>query len=36
MDELQKRMDYFVDYIQQPHFLQKKGLGNAILILTIL
>jgi len=30
MDELQKRMDYFTEYIQQPHFLQKKGLGNEI------
>lgn len=30
MDKLQKRMDHFVEYIQQPHFLQKKGLGNEI------
>ncbi|MDF9408219.1 DUF1788 domain-containing protein [Pelotomaculum isophthalicicum JI] len=30
MDELQKRMDHFTDYIQQPHFLEKKGLGNEI------
>ena len=30
MDELQKRMDYFFDYIQQPEFLQKKGMANEI------
>ncbi|MCL5289451.1 MAG: DUF1788 domain-containing protein [Firmicutes bacterium] len=30
MDELQKRMNHFVDYIQQSNFLQKKGLGNEI------
>lgn len=23
-------MDHFVDYIQQPNFIQKKGLGNEI------
>jgi hypothetical protein len=30
VDELQKRLDYFAETIQKPHFLQRKGLSNEI------
>lgn len=30
MDELQKRLDYFTNLIQEPEFLEMRGLGNEI------